>query len=79
MRHPKQRGHALTGLLRFFRADQRFAGSIRLLRARGRELSRNNPVAKNYLNLLANNVIGRRGSITKPRSAREREAQLPVQ
>ncbi len=42
-------------------ADQEIRGSIRLLRARGRELSRNNPVAKNYLNLLANNVIGPKG------------------
>jgi lambda family phage portal protein len=42
-------------------ADQELRGNLRLLRARGRELSRNNPVAKNFLNLLAANVVGPKG------------------
>ncbi len=47
-------------------ADQEIRGNLRLLRARGRELSRNNPIAKNYLNLLAANVIGHKGIGYKP-------------
>jgi lambda family phage portal protein len=47
-------------------ADQEIRGSIRMLRARGRELSRNNPVAKNFLTLLANNVVGPKGIDYKP-------------
>lgn len=42
-------------------ADQEIRGNLRLLRARGRELSRNNPIAKNFLNLLAANVAGPKG------------------
>ena len=42
-------------------SDQEVRGSIRLLRARARDLGRNNPIAKNYLNLLAANVIGDAG------------------
>jgi len=42
-------------------ADQETKGNMRTLRARGRELGRNNPVAKQYLNLLAANVIGSAG------------------
>jgi lambda family phage portal protein len=42
-------------------ADQEIRGNLRLLRARGRELSRNNPVAKNFLNLLKANVVGPKG------------------
>jgi lambda family phage portal protein len=42
-------------------ADQEIRGNLRLLRARGRELSRNNPIAKNFLNLLAANVAGPNG------------------
>ncbi len=42
-------------------ADQETKGNIRTLRARGRELGRNNPVAKQYLNLLAANVVGDAG------------------
>ena len=42
-------------------ADQEVRGNLRLLRARGRELSRNNPIAKNFLNLLAANVAGPKG------------------
>lgn len=42
-------------------ADQEIKGNIRLLRARARELSRNDPVAKSYLKLLVANVIGERG------------------
>ncbi len=41
--------------------DQECRGNLRLLRARGRELCRNNPTAKHFLNLLATNVIGNRG------------------
>jgi lambda family phage portal protein len=47
-------------------ADQEIRGNLRLLRARGRELSRNNPVAKNFLNLLAANVVGHRGIGYRP-------------
>lgn len=42
-------------------ADQETKGNIRLLRARSRDLARNNPIAKNYLNLLGANVIGDMG------------------
>ena len=42
-------------------ADQEIKGNMRTLRARGRELGRNNPVAKQYLNLLASNVVGNAG------------------
>lgn len=41
--------------------DQECRGNLRLLRARGRELVRNNPIAKHYLNLLATNVVGPSG------------------
>jgi lambda family phage portal protein len=34
-----------------------------MLRARARDLQRNNPIAKNYLNLLAANVVGDKGII----------------
>src|SRR5258708_38109785 len=39
-------------------ADQEIKGNVRLLRARARELSRNNPVAKSYLKILLSNVNG---------------------
>jgi lambda family phage portal protein len=42
-------------------ADQEIKGNMRLLRARARELSRNNPVAKSYLRLLIANVLGEKG------------------
>jgi lambda family phage portal protein len=42
-------------------ADQEIKGNMRLLRARARELSRNNPVAKSYLKLLVANVLGEKG------------------
>lgn len=42
-------------------ADQEIKGNMRLLRARARELSRNNPVAKSYLKLLTSNVLGDKG------------------
>jgi lambda family phage portal protein len=42
-------------------ADQEIKGNMRLLRARARELSRNNPVAKSYLKLLTANVLGENG------------------
>jgi lambda family phage portal protein len=42
-------------------ADQEIKSNMRLLRARARELSRNNPVAKSYLKLLTANVFGEKG------------------
>jgi lambda family phage portal protein len=42
-------------------ADQEIKGNMRLLRARARELSRNNPVAKSFLKLLTANVLGEKG------------------
>jgi len=42
-------------------ADQEIKGNMRLLRARARELSRNNPVAKSYLKILLSNVLGHKG------------------
>ncbi|MGH9685280.1 MAG: phage portal protein [Candidatus Acidiferrales bacterium] len=42
-------------------ADQEIKGNIRLLRARARELSRNNPIVKSYLKLLCANVVGPHG------------------
>ena len=42
-------------------ADQEIKGNMRLLRARARELSRNNPVAKSFLKLLVANVLGEHG------------------
>jgi lambda family phage portal protein len=42
-------------------ADQEIKGNMRLLRARARELSRNNPVAKSYLKILVANVLGEKG------------------
>src|ERR1700738_1479769 len=42
-------------------ADQEIKGNMRLLRARARELSRNNPVAKSYLKILVSNVLGEKG------------------
>lgn len=47
-------------------SDQEIRGNLRLLRARGRELSRNNPVAQNFLKLLAANVIGHKGIGYRP-------------
>jgi lambda family phage portal protein len=47
-------------------ADQEIKGNMRLLRARARELSRNNPVAKSYLKILTSNVLGERGIGYKP-------------
>jgi len=41
--------------------DQECRGNLRLLRARGRELARNNPIAKHFLNMLAANVVGPKG------------------
>lgn len=42
-------------------ADQEIKGNMRLLRARARELSRNNPVVKSFLKLLVANVLGEKG------------------
>ncbi|MBZ5700262.1 MAG: phage portal protein [Acidobacteriia bacterium] len=42
-------------------ADQEIKGNMRLLRARARELSRNNAVAKSYLKILTSNVLGEKG------------------
>ncbi len=38
--------------------DQECRGNLRLLRARGRELARNNPIGRHFLNMLSANVIG---------------------
>lgn len=42
-------------------ADQEVKSNMRMLRARARELSRNNAVAKSYLKLLVANVLGEKG------------------
>lgn len=42
-------------------ADQEIKGNMRLLRARARELTRNNPVAQSFIRLLIANVIGHNG------------------
>jgi lambda family phage portal protein len=42
-------------------ADQECRGNLRLLRARGRELVRNNPIARHFLNMLSANVVGPAG------------------
>jgi len=42
-------------------ADEEIRGDLRLLRARARELGRNNSYVKRYFRLLANNVIGPMG------------------
>ena len=42
-------------------ADQECRGNLRLLRARGPELVRNNPIARHFLNLLSANVVGPAG------------------
>jgi len=59
-------------------ADQEIRGNLRLLRARGRELSRNNPVAKNFLNLLAANVVGHKGIGYRPQ-VRNNDGKLSKQ
>jgi capsid protein len=59
-------------------ANQELRGNLRLLRSRGRELSRNNPVAKNYLNLLAANVIGPKGIGYQPQ-VRNNDGKLSTQ
>lgn len=41
--------------------DQECRGNLRLLRARGRELARNNPIARHFLNMLSANVVGPHG------------------
>src|SRR5690348_13927259 len=41
--------------------DQETRGNLRRLRARGRELARNNPIARHFLNMLSANVVGPRG------------------
>ena len=41
--------------------DQECRGNLRLLRARGRELVRNNPIGRHFLNMLSANVIGPAG------------------
>lgn len=42
-------------------ADDEMRGDVRRLRARARELGRNNPYAKRYFRLLVNNVVGPAG------------------
>jgi len=41
--------------------DQECRGNLRLLRARARELARNNPIGRHFLNMLSANVIGQNG------------------
>jgi lambda family phage portal protein len=41
--------------------DQECRGNLRLLRARGREIARNNPIGRHYLNMVSANVIGPNG------------------
>src|SRR5262249_293522 len=41
--------------------DQETRGNLRLLRARSREISRNNPIGKHFLNMLTAHVIGTTG------------------
>ena len=56
--------------------DQECRGNLRLLRGRGRELARNNPTAKHYLNLLSTNVVGdRRHPLPRPRTPDQRRAR----
>lgn len=52
---------SLDWVVSILSADQEVKGNLRLLRARARELSRNNPVAKSYLKLLVANVLGKSG------------------
>lgn len=56
-------------------ADEELRWNIRRLRDRSRELSRNNPVARRYLGLLANNVIGPCG-ITLQAQVRNNDGNL---
>ena len=42
-------------------ADQEVKSNLRLLRARAREFSRNNPVAKSYLTMCETNIVGKAG------------------
>ena len=57
-------------------SDQEIRGNLRLLRARGRELARNNPIAQNFLKLLAANVIGHKGIGYRPQ-VRNNSAKCP--
>lgn len=59
-------------------ADQEIRGNLRLLRARGRELARNNPIAKNFLNLLVANVVGHKGIGYRPQ-VRNNDGKLAAQ
>ena len=56
-------------------ADQETKGNLRILRARAREMSRNNPVAKSYLKILLGNVLGERGIGYQPQ-VRNSDGQL---
>lgn len=42
-------------------AEKELKGDFLVLRGRGRELARNNPIARRYLHLLAENVVGPKG------------------
>jgi lambda family phage portal protein len=46
---------------RILSADQEIKGNLYLLRGRGRELGRNNPIAKSYLTMRATNIVGKDG------------------
>src|SRR5690349_18807097 len=43
------------------RPDEEIQYELRRLRARARELARNNPIVRQFLNLLVTNVIGHNG------------------
>ncbi len=56
-------------------ADQEIKSNLRVLRARARELGRNNPIAKYYLGTLATNVVGPHG-ITYGATVRNNDGKL---
>lgn len=71
LRRPTQRASAYEGAgmhrllmdwtARSRTADQEIKGSLRLLRARARDLARNNSSIKRYFRLLKNNTVGPKG------------------
>jgi lambda family phage portal protein len=56
-------------------ADQEIKANARLLRARSRDLVRNNPTAKHFLNLVAANVVGPHG-VTYQARVRNNDGKL---
>ena len=59
-------------------ADDEIRGDIRLLRARARELGRNNSYVKRYFRLLTNNVIGPMGIKLQAQARRDGEPDAEV-